>query len=80
MKTAENPMAAFAKNVALVLPEWRWFIDGDWIVFEVPGRSEILLAEMQILAAQPHVTKVAAVFRSTPHAGVYIRFQHAEAK
>lgn len=76
VKTAKNLMVALAESVARdVLPGWRWFSDDDWIVFEVPGRREISLPEMQALAAQPHVTRVAAVFRATPHAGVYVRFQ-----
>ncbi len=65
-----------------VLPGWRWFVDGTGIVFEVPGRSEIQLSEMLAIAAQPRVTNVAAVFRSTPHPGIYVhvRFQCAEEK
>lgn len=80
MKTAKDPLVALAESVErAVLHGWRWFIDGTWIVFEVPGRSEITLLEMQAIAAHPRVMSAAAVFRSTPHAGVYVRFQRAEA-
>jgi hypothetical protein len=76
MKTAKNPMVALAESLARdVLHGWRWFIEDDWIVFEVPGRSEISIYDMQTIAAQPHVLNVAAVFRCAPHTGVYVRFQ-----
>ncbi len=76
-----DPLVALAEDIACaVLCGWRWFIDDAWIVFEVPGQSEILLSEMQALAAQPHVSHVAVVFRATPRAGVYVRFQRTEAR
>ncbi|HSX22563.1 MAG TPA: hypothetical protein VLE97_07305, partial [Gaiellaceae bacterium] len=57
---------------------WRWFLDGDWIVFEPPGRSEIHLTELQLVAGWGGAACVGAVFRATPHAGVYLRFKLKE--
>jgi len=72
----KDPKVAIAERLAVHgLPGWRWFIDGAWIVFEPPGRSDIQLSEMQMLSELPRVTSVTAVFRSTPHAGVYLQFQ-----
>lgn len=76
MKAAKNPKIALAERLARdVLHGWRWFIEDDWIVFEVPGRSEISAYDMRTIASQPNVWNVAAVFRCAPHPGLYVRFQ-----
>ena len=80
VKTAKDPLVALAESVErTVLHGWRWFIDDTWIVFEVPGLSEITLLELKVIAEHTRVMRLAAVFRSTPHAGIYVRFQRAEA-
>ncbi len=71
-----DPRTALAEQSATDgLRGWRWFIDGDWIVFEPPGRSEIHLSEMKLVASWRGVANVGAVFRATPHTGVYLRFR-----
>ena len=63
-----------------MLHGWRWFIDDTSIVFEVPGLSEIALLELKVeWRRRARVMRLAAVFQSTPHAGIYVRFQRAEA-
>jgi len=74
--SSKDPKVALADRLTVHgLPGWRWFIDGVWIVFEPPGRSDITLAEMKMIAELPRVEHVTAVFRSTPHAGIYLQFQ-----
>ncbi len=52
---------------------WRWFCEGLWIVLEPP---QGLIAAETMLYVHKHaeVHSVEAVFRATPHPGVYLRF------
>lgn len=50
---------------------WRGFIDGHWAVLEPPYVS-ITMEDMRALESF-HVDHVGAVFRTTPHVGVYLR-------
>lgn len=53
---------------------WRWFRDGIWIVMEPPD-SVISAATMRYMLAHSQVTRPEAVFRTTPHPGIYLRFR-----
>jgi hypothetical protein len=61
---------------------WRWFCDGTWIVLEPP--QGLIAAEtmqyvfqhsdVQYVFQHSDVHTVEAVFRATPHPGIYLRF------
>jgi hypothetical protein len=52
---------------------WRWFCDGTWIVLE-PPQGLIAAETMQYVFQHSDVHTVEAVFRATPHPGIYLRF------
>ena len=53
---------------------WRWFCDGAWIVME-PPQSIVAAETVQYVHENRDTHTVEVVFRSTPHPGVYLRFQ-----
>ena len=65
-RKVEDIMMPFAKH-------WRWFCDGPWVVL-APPYNLITAETMHYVEQHPLTTRVEAVFRSTPHAGVYLRF------
>jgi len=66
----QSIIAAFAQP-------WRWFRDGDWIVLEPPHNhvAAETIHHVSQCADVHNVHTVEAVFRSTPHLGVYLRFR-----
>ena len=54
------------------LAGWRWFIDGDYLVFE-PLTGIIQLRDMTFLDMHAHTTNIEAVLRTTPNPGIYLR-------
>jgi len=53
---------------------WRWFCDDAWIVLEPP--LGIITAEtMSHVSQHADARAVEAVFRATPHPGVYLQFR-----
>lgn len=64
-------MAAFVRP-------WRWFCDnawdGTWIVLE-PPQGLIDATTMHYVHQCADTYSVEAVFRATPHPGVYLRFR-----
>jgi hypothetical protein len=69
--TATPSWIRLPSGIAL-LAGWRWFIDDDYIVFE-PSTGSIHPRDMAFLDMQARITDVEAVFRATPHAGIYLR-------
>lgn len=64
-------------SVTHVLPcfGWRWFTTPDnWIVME-PKDGFIDARTMSFVDKFQAVARVEAVFRSTPHVAIYLRFQ-----
>lgn len=56
---------------------WRWFQDGRWIVME-PPHGLIAAESISYIENHDEAHTVEAVFRSTPRAGIYLRFQLRE--
>ena len=54
------------------LAGWRWFIDGDYLVFE-PRTGTIQARDMSFLDLHARITGVEAIFRATPNPGIYLR-------
>jgi hypothetical protein len=54
------------------LAGWRWFLDGDYVVFEPPTCS-IDPRPMIFLDMHARTTDVEAVFRVSPKPGIYLR-------
>lgn len=57
---------------------WRWFCDGAWIVLE-PPQGLITAETMHHVHQHADIHTVEAIFRATPHPGVYLRFRLREA-
>ena len=66
-RRVQSIMVAFSRP-------WRWFVDGDWIVLEAPY-GFIAAETMQHINQSADVHTVEAVFRNTPHPGIYLRFR-----
>jgi hypothetical protein len=69
--TATPSWIRLPSGIAL-LAGWRWFLDGDYIVFE-PSAKSIHPRDMAFLDMQPRTSDVEAVFRATPSPGIYLR-------
>lgn len=70
MKTVEERVHAIMEAFAV---RWRWFCEGTAIVLE-PPQGCIAAETMLYLHKHTGVHSVEAVFRATPHPGVYLRF------
>ena len=71
-----HDLAEVARKIAdTILIDYRWFLDGNWVIFEVPDHSLIPLDILKRVADVADVADVAAVFRFSPHVGIYVRFR-----
>ena len=78
MTTAANIEKSVSAIMEAFATRWRWFCDGTWIVLE-PPQGLIAAETMHHVHQSADVHTVEAVFRTTPHPGVYLRFRLREA-
>lgn len=74
MKRATRSTSLPIPAGVIPLEGWRWILDGSWIILE-PRAGKIAMRDMDYLDMFPETTDIEVVFRTTPSAGVYLRFR-----